>query len=134
MRTLLSFPYLNLCLYEGSVPVLELEWLRYANSADFRAAALQALHFTQQYHVQGWVADDRQLGAVRPRDLEWAAHTILVPLGQHGLKRFAQLEPLDALNRRTVGAMYISTQPSLQFEHRHFDDLAQARLWASGEA
>ena len=134
MRLLLDLPYVNLYLHEGPPAVLELQWLRFAGSADFRAVALEALTFSQQYHVQAWVADDRHLGAVRPRDLEWAEQAVMAPLDQLGLQRFAKLESLDALNRLTVGAMYTRVQPVLHFEVRNFSDLDQARAWASGGA
>lgn len=62
MRLLLSLP----CL---PIPLLELQWLRYAGSADVRAVVLQALNFTQQDHGRAWVTDDHP-GAGRPRDLE----------------------------------------------------------------
>ncbi|MGI4760549.1 MAG: hypothetical protein ACRYF0_07585 [Janthinobacterium lividum] len=132
MRPLLSLPQLQLSLHEGPVPVLELQWLQYAPSAEFRAASLQALQLSQQHQVKGWVADDRLQGAIRPRDLEWAEQEVLLPLDQLGLTRFAQLEAQDALNRHTVNNLFTRATPVLHFALRRFDDLAQARTWASG--
>jgi hypothetical protein len=134
MRTLLALPFLNVHLHESPSPVLELEWLSYIGSTEFRAAALQALALSQQHRVRAWVADDRHLGAVRPRDLDWAEQAILVPLSQRGLRRFAHVEPLDALNRHVVGSMYSHSQPALGFELATFSSLAEARAWASGLA
>jgi len=131
MRTLLSLPYLHVSLHAGPTPVLELEWLGYAPSADFRAAALQALALSQQHLVRAWVVDDRRLGAVRPRDLEWAEQAILAPLDQDGLQRFAQLEPLDALNRHVIGGMYAHAQLTLSFKVQNFEDINEARAWAA---
>jgi hypothetical protein len=71
---------------------------------------------------------------VRPRDLDWAEQAILVPLSQRGLRRFAHVEPLDALNRHVVGSMYSHSQPALGFELATFSSLAEARAWASGLA
>lgn len=132
MRTLLALPYLNIYLHEGPTPVLELQWLCYAASADLHGALLQVLHLSQEHQVKGWVADDRLQGAIRPRDLEWVEQHILGPLNQTGLKRFAQLEAQDMLNRRTVDAIYTRTMPLLSFEVRRFEDLAAARAWACG--
>ncbi|MGI4733834.1 MAG: hypothetical protein ACRYG7_01505 [Janthinobacterium lividum] len=134
MRSLLSLPHLHLCLHESPVPVLELQWLRYAPSVDFRSASLQALQLSQQYHVKGWVADDRLQGAIRPRDLEWAEQEVLLPLDKLGMVRLAQLEAQDVLHRRTVDDLFTRTTPKWHFELRRFDDLAQARAWASGGA
>lgn len=132
MRSLLSLPHLHVSLHEGSAPVLELQWLRYAPSVDFRSSILQAIQFSQQHHVKGWVADDRLQGAIRPRDLEWAEQEVLLPLDKLGLLRFAQLESQDVLNRRTVDTLLTRALPIWHFELRRFDDLAQARTWASG--
>ncbi|RZK30343.1 MAG: hypothetical protein EOO63_06985 [Hymenobacter sp.] len=132
MRLLLTLPYLHLSLHEGPVPVLELQWLSYVSSADFRAAATQALEFTRTYHAKAWLGDDRLLGAVRPRDLEWAEQTILTPLAQAGLERFAHLEPKDALNSLLINNMYTRASNTLPFTIRHFSDLLAARAWALG--
>ncbi|RZK14037.1 MAG: hypothetical protein EOO56_25770 [Hymenobacter sp.] len=132
MRTLLTLPYLHLYLHDGPTPVLELQWLSYVSSTDFRAAATQALAFTHTYHIKAWLGDDRLLGAVRPRDLEWAEQFILLPLAQAGLLRFARLESQDALNSRIISSMYTRAEANVPFVIRHFDDLAAARAWAAG--
>lgn len=132
MRTLLALPYLNICLHESPKPVLELQWRCYAASADLRAALTQAVQLSLQHQVKRWVCDDRQQGAVRPRDVEWAEQEVLVPLDKAGLERFAQLESQDALNRRTVDIAYTRTMPTLHFAVQRFEDIAQARAWACG--
>jgi hypothetical protein len=132
MRTLLSLPYLHVYLHEGTQPVIELQWLSYVGSANFRAAATQVLQLSRTHHAKAWLGDDRLLGAVRPRDLEWAEQEILLPLAQGGLQRFALLEPQDTLNRLTVASMYAHAAAAVKFEIRYFDDLVPARAWASG--
>jgi hypothetical protein len=102
--------------------------LSYVSSCDFRAAATPALAFTRTYHVQAWVGDDRLLGAVRPRDLEWVEQGSLRPLGQAGLERFAQ----DVLNSRIISSMDTRMATELPFAIRHFDGLLAVRAWASG--
>ncbi|RZK27605.1 MAG: hypothetical protein EOO63_13045 [Hymenobacter sp.] len=134
MRTLLALPHLDLYLHDGPKPVLELHWRSYATSTDFRAALTQALRLSLAHQVRSWVADDRLLGAVRPRDVEWAEQELLVPLDKTGLERFAQLESPDALNRRTIDLAYTRTMPTLHFAVQRFEDLDQARAWASGRA
>ncbi|MGI4873410.1 MAG: hypothetical protein ACRYFX_19805 [Janthinobacterium lividum] len=134
MRPLLTLPYLHLSLHEGPAPVLELQWLSFVNSADFRAAATQALELSRTHHVKAWLGDDRLLGAVRPRDLEWAEQAILLPLAQAGLERFALLKPQDRLNHLTIESMYARVIPAVDFEIRYFDDLTLARAWAGGRA
>ena len=131
-KILATFPFLNLVLHAGPTPVLETEWLGFAGSADFRAALLEALRLARLHKVTGWVADDRRLGAVRPKDLAWTHAELLTPLSELGVRRFAHLEATEALNRLTIDGLYKTALPGLAYEFQHFTDLGQARAWAAG--
>jgi hypothetical protein len=128
-----SYPFLNLVLHSGGPHnVLETEWLGFAGSTEFRAALTEALRLARLHRVTGWVADDRRLGAVRPKDLEWTHTEILVPLGELGVARFAHLESEEVMNRLTIDGMYQRSVPGLPYEFRHFTSLPTARAWAVG--
>lgn len=131
-RTLVAYPFLNLLLHPGSVPVLETEWLGFAGSDDFRTALVEALRLARLHKVAGWVADDRRLGPVRPKDLAWTHEQVLQPLSVLGVRRFAHLESLEALNRLTIEGLYRTALPGLAYEYQHFTDLELARSWAAG--
>jgi hypothetical protein len=130
--TLASYPFLNILLHPGIHPVLETEWLGFAGSTDFRHVLTEALRLARLHRVTGWIADDRHLGAVRPKDLDWAHQALLVPLSELGVRRFAHLESEEVLNRITINGMYQSAIPGLAYEFRHFTSLTEARLWAAG--
>lgn len=134
MLSLATFPFLNILLHPGPVPVLETQWLGYARSTEFRTALEQALALGRQHAVRGWLADDRLLGAVRPRDLAWVQQQVLAAIGQLGVRRFALVETTDALNRHHIGAMYAQAEPALGFALRRFTDIGVARAWAGGAA
>jgi hypothetical protein len=70
---------------------------------------------------------------VRPKDLEWTHTTVLAPLSDLGLIRFAHLESEETLNRITINGMYQSAVPGLAYEFRHFTSLTEARAWAGGQ-
>ncbi|RZK22623.1 MAG: hypothetical protein EOO56_07920 [Hymenobacter sp.] len=129
---LATYPYLNLLLHTGSCNVLETEWLGFAGSTDFRTVLLEMLRLARLHHVTGWIADDRHLGAVRPKDLEWTHTALLIPLAELGLLRFAHLESEETLNRLTINGMYQNAAPGLSYEFRHFTSLPAARSWAAG--
>ena len=130
--TLASYPFLNILLHTGTHPVLETEWLGFAGSTDFRHVLVEALRLARLHHVTGWVADDRHLGAVRPKDLDWAHQALLIPLSELGVRRFAHLESEEVLNRITINGMYQAAIPGLAYEFRHFTSFTEARLWAAG--
>jgi hypothetical protein len=127
-----AFPYLNLYLHPGPFPALETHWLGFATGIEFRVGVLQAVALAREHHVTGWIADDRLLGAVHPRDLQWCFDEVLLALGPLGVRRFALLESQDALNRRTIDGMYQQARPMVDFDIRLFTDLQQARAWAGG--
>ncbi len=127
---LATYPFLNVLLHTGKRTVLETEWLGFAGSTDFRLVLAEAVRLARQHHATGWVADDRRLGAVRPKDLDWAHQHVLVPLAGLGILRFAHLESEEVLNRITINGMYQSALPDLPYEFRHFTSLFEARAWA----
>jgi hypothetical protein len=131
--TLATYPFLNILLHTGTRNVLETEWLGFAGSTDIRSALTEALRLARLHHITGWVADDRHLGAVRPKDLEWSHNAILIPLSELGVVRFAHLESEEALNRLTINGMYQTAVPGLAYEFRHFTSLTAARAWAAGQ-
>jgi hypothetical protein len=131
-QTLASYPFLNLLLHPGPAPVFETEWLGFAGSADFRTALEEAVRLARLHKVVGWVADDRRLGAVRPKDLAWTNEHVLQPLGVLGVRRFAHLEAQEALNRLTISGLYKAALPDLPYEFRHFTEIGPARAWAAG--
>ncbi|RZJ87497.1 MAG: hypothetical protein EOO60_12135 [Hymenobacter sp.] len=130
--TLASYPFLNILLHTGKHNVLETEWLGFAGSTDFRQALTELLRLARLHHVTGWVADDRRLGAVRPKDLDWTHTNLLVPLSELGVRRFAHLESEEVMNRLTINGMYQSAIPGLAYEFRHFASLTEARDWTAG--
>ena len=109
-----------------------MSWVGFTTSAAFQEAALHALALGTQHHVQGWLSDDRQLGALRPRDLEWVQEAAMTRLAAIGVARFAHLESEDALNRRIIDQMYQQVIPQVTYQVRRFTDLVAARAWAAG--
>lgn len=45
-------------------------YLSFAGSTDFHHALPETMPITQRHHVKGWMADNRRLGAVRPKNLD----------------------------------------------------------------
>lgn len=130
MQQVLTYPFLRVHLHGGtSIKAIETQWLGFANSADFRRSVAEALVLGQTHRVKGWIADDRLLGAMRPKDLEWTYENVLLPLNRIGLQRFALLDSTDLLNRLTIDRMYTQAKPAVDFEIRHFDDIVAARAW-----
>jgi len=126
-------PYCEVYLHPAApAAALELRWLSYVPGAEFRANVGQALALARLQPLTGWIADDRLLGAVRPRDLDWVLQEVLPAIEAAGVRRFALLESRDAINRRTIAGMYELALPARRFEVRQFADASLARAWATG--
>lgn len=132
MELLYSSPYINIRLFPGPPHnTLEIEWLNFVPSADFRASMRQMLHLAQLHRVQSWVVDNRLLRAMRTADLAWAGPEVIQPMSELGVQRMAGVESLDAMNRMGVTALLADVIPGTQITSRFFATLEEARAWAT---
>ena len=134
MQLLASYPFLNLYLHPGPPPALEAQWHGSTSSTLLRQATVECVTFAREHRVTGWIADDRQLEPLRPRDLNWIATYALPLLVKWGVRRFAHLEAANPLTQRGLDPVQESAGQHLSFEIRSFTDLAAARAWACGQA
>ena len=132
MKLLVSYPYLQLYLHEGTSRALEAQWTGVPSSALLRQATLECVTLAREHRITGWIADDRQLGPVHPRDLEWIATYVLPLLIKWGVQRFARLEGVAPLTQERIGPVQARAQQQLAFELRSFTDPTAARNWAAG--
>ncbi|RPD47869.1 hypothetical protein DNI29_10555 [Hymenobacter sediminis] len=127
MKLVADFPYLSIYLHTSKCQVLEMQWKGFVNSADFRQAIKTGLQLARQYQIVGWLADDRLLGAVRPKDLDWSFTYLHPELAASGVERFALLEADETLNRFIIGRKY--EEAALPFALQRFTNLEEAREW-----
>ena len=132
MQLLVSHPHVQFYLHEGISRAIEAHWQGFISSGVLRQATLEAVELARAHRITGWIADDRQLGPVRPVDLEWIATEVLPQLVQLGLKRFARIEAVDPLNKMLIGQAQETAVQLLPFELRSFTELPEARAWACG--
>ncbi|MBX0289082.1 hypothetical protein K3G63_01455 [Hymenobacter sp. HSC-4F20] len=127
MELVATFSYLDIYLHTSACPVLEMHWKGFVSSINFRQAIKTGLQLARQHQIKGWLADDRQLGAVRPTDLDWSFSYLHEALAELGVDRFALLESAETLNRFIIGHKYDET--ALPFEFRRFASAEEARAW-----
>lgn len=131
MQTLYSTPYLHIYLHQTTHPTLELHWLDFVPSADFRASLLELMRLARQHHVRALIADNRLLRALRQADLQWSGDLVLKGLSELGGRRFAAVESLDAMNRMGVTALVATVMPDTELTSQFFTTIEQARVWAT---
>ena len=132
MNLLFSNPYINISLHPAPPHnTLEIQWLDFVPSADFRASMREMLHHARVHQVKGWVADNRLLRAMRAADLAWSAEEVLLPMSGLGVRRLAVVESLDAMNRMGITALFSEVIPGTQLAQRFFPTIEEARAWAT---
>lgn len=132
MELLYSNPYINIRLHPGPAhKTIEIQWLDFVPSADFRASMREMLHLAHKNAVKSWVVDNRLLRAMRTADLAWSATEVLQPMSEMGVRRFAGVESLDGMNRMGVTALLADVMPGTQITSRFFPSIDEARAWAT---
>lgn len=131
METLSSTHYLRIFLHHTTHATLELQWLDFVPSADFRAAIQEAMRLAHRHGVRALIADNRLLRALRQADLELGGQLVFQGLSDMGGRRFAAVESLDAMNRMGVAALVASVIPNTQLTSQFFATIEEARAWAT---
>ncbi|RZL15665.1 MAG: hypothetical protein EOO62_03370 [Hymenobacter sp.] len=131
METLFSTQYLNIFLHSTTHKTLEIQWLDFVPSADFRASMLELMRLARQQGAQALIADNRLLRALRQADLQWSGEMVFKGLSDLGGRRFAAVESLDAMNRMGVTALVTSVIPNTKLTSQFFATIEEARAWAT---
>ena len=131
METLFSTQYLHIFLHRTTHQTLELQWLDFVPSADYRVSIEELMRLAHQHHAQALIADNRLLRALRQADLEWSGDLVFKGLSAQGGRRFALVESLDAMNRMGITALVANVIPGTQLTSQFFATIYEARAWAT---
>jgi len=131
METLFSSSYLHIYLHRTTHHTLELHWLDFVPSADFRASIEELMRLARQHQAKALIADNRLLRALRQADLQWSGDLVFRGLSELGGRRFAAVESLDAMNRMGINALIATVIPDTQLTSQFFTTIEEARAWAT---
>ncbi len=131
METLFSTQYLHIFLHTTTHKTLELQWLDFVPSADYRASIEELMRLARQHHAVALIADNRLLRALRQADLHWSGELVFGGLSKLGGRRFAAVESLDAMNRMGISALVSSIIPDTKLTSQFFSTIEEARTWAT---
>lgn len=130
MEVLFSNSYITIRLHRGTHNTLEIQWLDFVPSVDFRASMREMLYLAKLHQVKTWVVDNRLIRAMRTADLAWGGQEVIIPMNEMGVRRFAAVESQDAMNRMGVTALLADVLPGTQMTSRFFATVEEARAWA----
>jgi hypothetical protein len=131
MDTLYSTQYLNILLHKTTHNTIELQWLDFVPSADFRACMEELMRLAHQHQAKALIADNRLLRALRQADLEWSGNIVFKGFSDLGAERFAVVESLDAMNRMGITALVAKVIPNTRLINQGFLSIEEARAWAT---
>jgi hypothetical protein len=131
MDTLFSTQYLRILLHSTTHKTIELQWLDFVPSTDFRLSLQEAMRLARGHGAKALIADNRLLRALRQADLEFGGELVFKGLSAMGGQRFAAVESLDAMNRMGVTALVASVIPNTNLASQFFTTIEQARAWAT---
>lgn len=131
METLFSTQYLRIFLHHTTHKTLELQWLDFVPSADFRTCILELMRLARQHNAKALIADNRLLRALRQADLQWSGDLVFRGLSDMGAQRFAAVESLDAMNRMGISSLVATVIPHTQLNSQFFPSIEEARAWAT---
>ena len=131
MDTLYSTQYLNILLHKATHNTIELQWLDFVPSADFRSSMEELMRLAHQHQAKALIADNRLLRALRQADLEWSGNIVFKGFSDLGAGRFAVVESLDGMNRMGITALVAKVIPNTQLINQAFLSIEEARAWAT---
>ncbi|WP_299708933.1 hypothetical protein [uncultured Pontibacter sp.] len=114
--------------YHASSHVLLSQWYGKCSSLQYRQALIKLVRLARQLGAPYAIIDSRLLAPLDPDDLAWTRDVYAQAFSQLPLKRSASLNPFDPTAERQIQQIF-SSQPSLPFEVKEFDDLTSAYDW-----
>ena len=130
VETLYTNSYVTIFLHRTTHNTLELRWLDFVPSADYRRIIEQVMQLLRTHQVKALVADNHLLRALRQADLQWSGEFVFTGLSKLGGQRLAVVESLDAMNRMGIKTLLATAIPGTKLASQYFPTVEQARAWA----
>ena len=123
--------YISIAYYEAE-QLLEITWLAYASSAEYREAKLQYIEALKKYQIKRWLTDYRQARVVRLTDQQWTASEWAPQFFEHArnLEKLARVKSTDISARISTENIYRSfSQYKYPYIFMEFEFYGEARNW-----
>ena len=119
--------------WDSGLGCVHTEWKAFANSAEYRAAAMKAVEAIKERKAVAYLSDTRKTKLIVHKDQEWL-DAVWVPLAlAAGLKRAAVVTAASGLGKMTVKEAISMVNDRGLLIHT-FDSIEAAREWVAGSA
>lgn len=125
-------PHLTIC-YDKGRNVGKSVWNGFVSGEEYRQSMMACVRLMTEQNVRYWMADDREMKAIRLKDQEWS-NTVLMPkLANSSLKKMALVVSRDMFNQIAVDRIIGQARNAIGFEIRYFKDPKPAEAWLHEE-
>jgi hypothetical protein len=104
-------------------------WNGFVSGSEFRESVLASLQLIRGKRVRLWIADQREMRAIRLKDQEWVNEEVVPQLMQSSLEKMAVIASRDMFNRIAIEGIVKKAAYQVYFEISHFKDEQPAESW-----
>jgi hypothetical protein len=116
--------------HDANRKMLHLEWHTFATSEGFREALLTAVEYAVVKKVECWIANTKNMKAIRQQDQQWTIDTFFPLFLRTGPQKLATVISDDIFNQMAVSNIIAKTTfPTNNFEHQYFSTYQAALDW-----
>lgn len=122
-------PYVEL-VHDASTGIFATRWLGFAPSAEYRATLEEAVVLASQLAPTAWLADNRAMRVVGPRDQTWTVERWWPTFARLPIRRLAIVLATDMFNRLAIERIVQRATVASPWETAHYDRFEPALAWA----
>lgn len=105
------------------------EWKGFASSNKIRETALKSLEIVNKYNLIRWLADRKNMKAIRQQDQQWTVEVFIPKMIASPLRRMATIVSKDLFNRMAIENMIQRSGGFGGITLRDFDNPDEALEW-----
>lgn len=105
------------------------EWKGFASSDEIRQIALRSLEFVNEKGITRWLADRRNMKAIRQQDQQWTAEVFIPKLLESSLRRMATIVSKDIFNQMAIEQIIRRSGGLGSIALRDFENYKDAMEW-----
>lgn len=105
------------------------EWKGFVRSKELRKTALNSLAFVNEHNITRWLADRRNMKAIRQQDQEWTVEVFIPLLLQSSLRRMATVVSKDIFNKMAMESILERSGGFGDIALKEFDNVEDALEW-----
>lgn len=125
-------PHLTIC-YDGGRNVGKSVWNGFVSGEAYRQSMMACVRLMTEQNVRYWIADDREMKAIRLKDQEWSNAVLMPQLANSSLKKMALVVSRDMFNQIAIDHIINQAGSTIGFEIRYFKDPKPAEAWLHEE-